>query len=192
MPPDSKPMSVPVDAVSPSVAPAVPVEATVAPAAALPAVKSVRPARIARKAAAKKVPAPPVAVTEAAAPELAKPTKSSKASKPVKAPVKVPSKKAVSQKVAPKKVATKVAKVLDKAPKLPKSKLVRDSFTMPAAEFALIAQLKARALGFQRETKKSELLRAGLQALAVLSDAQLKKALSALLPLKAGRPKKND
>lgn len=72
----------------------------------------------------------------------------------------------------------------------PRLKLVRDSFTMPRADFALIATLKERALGFQRPTKKSELLRAGLQALAALDDAQLQAVLSRLVPLKTGRPKK--
>jgi hypothetical protein len=82
-----------------------------------------------------------------------------------------------------------VSKV-ERAEKAPKAKLVRDSFTMPAAEFALIAQLKSLALGLQRPTKKSELLRAGLQALSTLSASELKKALDGLPTLKAGRPKK--
>jgi hypothetical protein len=68
--------------------------------------------------------------------------------------------------------------------------LVRDSFTMPSDEFALIATLKARALQFQRPTKKSELLRAGLQQLAALNDARLRAALDALRQLPTGRPKK--
>jgi hypothetical protein len=72
------------------------------------------------------------------------------------------------------------------------SKLVRDSFTMPQADFALVAQLKARALEFKRPTKKSELLRAGLQALSRLDDKSLQTALQALTPLKTGRPKKGD
>lgn len=69
-------------------------------------------------------------------------------------------------------------------------KLVRDSFTMPRSEFDLIDVLKARALGFERPTKKSELLRAGLQVLASLNEADLKKRLDALALLKTGRPKK--
>lgn len=69
-------------------------------------------------------------------------------------------------------------------------KLVRDSFTMPGEDFELIAVLKARALEFKRPTKKSELLRAGLQQLAALSEAQLRAALAALRPLPTGRPKK--
>jgi hypothetical protein len=73
-----------------------------------------------------------------------------------------------------------------------KHKLVRDSFTMPSADFALIDQLKARAIGFKRPAKKSELLRAGLKALSALSDAKLASVLDGLTPLKAGRPKKNE
>lgn len=70
------------------------------------------------------------------------------------------------------------------------AKLVRDSFTMPADDFALVDVMKARALQAQRPAKKSELLRAGLHALAALSPQALAKALDALAPVKAGRPKK--
>jgi hypothetical protein len=76
-------------------------------------------------------------------------------------------------------------------PKTAKEKLVRDSFTMPRSDFSLIDQLKERALGFKRPAKKSELLRAGLQALSALNDVKLKAALDALAPIKAGRPKAN-
>ena len=69
-------------------------------------------------------------------------------------------------------------------------KPVRDSFTMPAADFALVAVLKGRALEAKRPAKKSELLRAGLHALHGLSPVALAKALDALAPVKAGRPKK--
>lgn len=71
-----------------------------------------------------------------------------------------------------------------------KTKLVRDSFTMPQQDFGLVAILKDRALGFKRPAKKSELLRAGLYALQQLTDTQLRGALDSLVPLKAGRPKK--
>jgi hypothetical protein len=93
---------------------------------------------------------------------------------------------------ATKATASKVTVKPGKAVKPPKlhRKPVRDSFTMPEADFALIATLKARALAGQRETKKSELLRAGLQALAALDSAGLLAALGALEPVKIGRPKK--
>jgi predicted N-acetyltransferase YhbS len=70
-------------------------------------------------------------------------------------------------------------------------RLVRDSFTMPEPDFALIAALKARTMAAQRETKKSELLRAGLHVLMALDDDTLIGSLGRLQPLKLGRPKKN-
>lgn len=91
--------------------------------------------------------------------------------------------KKLSSKTAEKSIGSK------KAPK-PKEKLVRDSFTMPQEDYALIAGLKHRALMFKRPTKKSELLRAGLHALQALPAATLREALDSLTPLKVGRPKR--
>jgi len=101
------------------------------------------------------------------------------------------SKPVASKHVVPKPAATKTpfATPVDKSGK-GKAKLVRDSFTMPQADFGLIAILKARAIGLARPTKKSELLCAGLQALAALDDARLQAALGSLISLKPGRPKK--
>ncbi len=94
--------------------------------------------------------------------------------------------------ISPKKVAavktakaTKPAKVAK-----PRAKLVRDSFTMPQSDFDLIDVLKQRALDFKRPTKKSELLRAGLQVLAALPPAKLEQCLAKLVALKTGRPRK--
>lgn len=69
-----------------------------------------------------------------------------------------------------------------------KPKLVRDSFTIPKAEFAAIETLKTRAIALGTSVKKSELLRAGLMALQGLNDAAYKAALSAVPTLKTGRP----
>ena len=69
-----------------------------------------------------------------------------------------------------------------------KPKLVRDSFTIPKAEFAAIETLKTRAIALGTSVKKSELLRAGLMALQGLNDATFKAALSAVPTLKTGRP----
>lgn len=93
-----------------------------------------------------------------------------------------------AKEVKPKAPPVAVAKI-EKAPKL---KLVRDSFTMPRSDIDLIDTLKNRAIDFKRPAKKSELLRAGLHALAAMSDAQLKGALDQLLPLRPGRPKKGE
>lgn len=77
-----------------------------------------------------------------------------------------------------------------KAAKAKKPKLVRDSFTFPEADYALIAGLKLRALSQGMEFKKSEILRAGLVALQALSDADLLKVLSTVERIKTGRPAK--
>jgi hypothetical protein len=81
------------------------------------------------------------------------------------------------------------AKAAKKPAKL-RSKLVRDSFTMPEADFGLIASLKSRALDARRAAKKSELLRAGLHLLASLQAKALVAELDKLDPVKIGRPKK--
>jgi hypothetical protein len=72
-----------------------------------------------------------------------------------------------------------------------RAKLVRDGFTMPEADYALLKELKHRLHGVQREAKKSELLRAGLQALALLDAPALAAALDRLEPVKTGRPPKS-
>lgn len=88
-------------------------------------------------------------------------------------------------------VVTKAPKKLKKEKKLTeKVKVVRDSFTMPRTDYDLIADLKQKALKSGLHVKKSELLRAGLQALAKLNDAQFKLAVNNLEKIKTGRPKK--
>ena len=109
---------------------------------------------------------------------------------------KTPAKKTPAAKKKPVAAKKAVAPVVAPLPAMPeakhkaKEKLVRDSFTMPRGDFDLIALLKERALTFKRPTKKSELLRAGLQALAALNQKQLQTALDRLPLLKSGRPKK--
>jgi hypothetical protein len=99
-------------------------------------------------------------------------------------------KKTVAAKKAPAPTPAPVVVVAAEPKHKAKDKLVRDSFTMPRSDFELIALLKERALTFKRPTKKSELLRAGLQALAALNQKQLQTALDRLPLLKSGRPKK--
>lgn len=70
-----------------------------------------------------------------------------------------------------------------------KSKLVRDSFTIPKSEYALLEGLKVRAVNLMRPTKKSELIRAGISALHTMTDKAFLSALSAVPSLKTGRPK---
>lgn len=107
---------------------------------------------------------------------------------PAKRPMNVAAKPA-AKKPAPVAASLAAAAAARKPPKQ-RLRLVRDSFTMPEPDFALIAALKGRAMTAQREAKKSELLRAGLHALMALDGKALAGALSRLEPLKLGRPKK--
>lgn len=79
----------------------------------------------------------------------------------------------------------------DKPAKAKKPKLVRDSFTIPKTEYIVLDELKQRAGKLEISVKKSELLRAGIKALAALSDLGLLAALNAVPTIKTGRPAKN-
>ncbi|MBI1887824.1 MAG: hypothetical protein HYS19_05565 [Nitrosomonadales bacterium] len=81
--------------------------------------------------------------------------------------------------------------VTKKPKKAPKMKIVRDSFTMPQSEYQKIAEIKEICLEAGLPVKKSEVLRAGLKALARLNAVQLKRALTGLEKIKTGRPKKH-
>ena len=93
---------------------------------------------------------------------------------------------------APKKVvAPKIKAEVEQKEKPKKTKLVRDSFTMPEPEYAVLGEMKKACLKAGIEVKKSELLRVGVALVRTLDTAQLKKILASLPALKAGRPKKN-
>ncbi|HEY4066650.1 MAG TPA: hypothetical protein VGM74_07125 [Burkholderiaceae bacterium] len=114
-----------------------------------------------------------------------------KAATPAKAASKTSPKTAAkpAPKPAVKKPAAPAAAVKPVAePKL-KHKLVRDSFTIPKAEYTELQGLKLRAANLKRPVKKSELLRAGVSALRAMNDAAFLAALSAVPSLKTGRPK---
>jgi hypothetical protein len=169
--------------------------ASKSPAKKAAAKKSAVKATTAKKSTAKKAAAKPAAKKAAVKKAIAKKTVARKAvpkkSGPLKArvaPPQVPKAAAPVAPAKPVKAETSHERAHDAVKA--KSKLVRDSFTMPEQDFGLIAGLKERALDFKRPTKKSELLRAGLHALQQLGDAQLRGALDSLTPLKAGRPKK--
>ena len=70
-----------------------------------------------------------------------------------------------------------------------KHKLVRDSFTIPKAEYEVLEGLKHRAVNLKRPAKKSELLRAGVAALHGMTDKAFLSALNGVTSLKTGRPK---
>ena len=129
----------------------------------------------------------PAAKRPAAMP-AAKPVKPTAAAKPVVASTAKTAMASTAKSAA--KPARESAPTLPVPVKAPKVKLVRDSFTMPRGDFELIALLKERALTFKRPTKKSELLRAGLQALAEMNQKQLQTTLDSLPLLKSAHPKK--
>ena len=107
-----------------------------APAAAKPARKRVQQAAKATATAAKKTIARPLA----------------KISPPAKKPAHEPEPFVAKENKA------------DKPAKAKKAKLIRDSFTMPDGEYALIATLKKRCLDAGVSAKKSEILRAAVDS----------------------------
>lgn len=112
-------------------------------------------------------------------------TESGKAATATKAPAKAPAKTAA--KVTPAAIAKVDA---PKVPKAKKPKLVRDSLTMPKAEYDVLETLKTRALTLGNPVKKTELIRAGIKAIAAMTDARLLAAIRAVPSLKTGRPAK--
>ena len=122
------------------------------------------------KPAARRASKPAVAVAAAASP----------------APRRAAAKKA---KPAAAVVAVVAVAPAAKPAKAHKPKLVRDSFTMPKDEYQALDTLKARALGLEKHVRKSELLRAGLQALGAMNDRAFLNAIGAVPTLKTGRPK---
>lgn len=139
------------------------------------AAPAVAPAKVALKPRPK-APAPAVTAPAAVVEEAPAPA-------PVEAPVPV------ALPVAEAPVPAK-AKKPAKTPKVKKTKLVRDSYAMPEAEYALIAELKKRLVAMGVEVKKSELLRGGIAALAALDDPALKAVLAGVERIKTGRPSK--
>lgn len=79
----------------------------------------------------------------------------------------------------------------DAKEKSKKEKLVRDSFTMPEAEYQVLGDVKKACLKAGVDVKKSELLRVGVALIRQLDIARLKEILGTLPTLKAGRPKKS-
>jgi hypothetical protein len=71
-----------------------------------------------------------------------------------------------------------------------KAKVVRDTFRIPASEYAVLGQLKLRAMKAGHPAKKSEVLRAGVKVLAAMGDLAFVTALGAVPPLKAPREPK--
>lgn len=90
-------------------------------------------------------------------------------------------------KRAPRKTAAAPAPARD-LPAAARPVLVRDSFTMPEQEYAVLAEVKQACLRAGVDVKKSELLRIGVALLGQVDIATLKSVLAALPQLKTGRP----
>ena len=147
-------------------------------------VTSAKP-RVTRKTSAVKSAASakraPSKAARAPAKSPAKPPLKTAAKTPVKAKLSPQAKTAVKTSVKPVSKPVKVEKAK-------KPKMIRDSFTIPKTEYVVIDALKERAGKLSRAAKKSELLRAGVKALAAMSDAAFLAALTAVPTIKTGRP----
>lgn len=140
------------------------------------------------RAAARAAPAPAVKkVAKPAAKSAAKPSASKAAVKPASTSSAKAEAKA-TPKASPK-AAPKAAQAVVEREKIRKPKLVRDSFTMPEEEYAVLALVKKACLKAGFEIKKSELLRVGVALISQIDMATLKSVLASLPQLKTGRPK---
>lgn len=137
--------------------------------------QQVKPSTVKAASQPAKVPASTQAVTKAAQPQSAR--------KPLAG-----SKKSLKQTAD---AVGQLAQAVVAEAKPKKTKLVRDSFTIPKAEFAVLEDLKKRASGLAQPVRKSELLRAGIKALAAMKDDAFKAALTAVPVIKTGRPSKS-
>lgn len=98
----------------------------------------------------------------------------------------------VAAKTTPKtRAATPAKPKVDKLLKAKKPKLVRDSFTIPKLEYLILEDLKQRSSMLGKPIKKSELIRAGIKALAAMADVNFVAALKAVPAIKTGRPAKD-
>lgn len=67
-------------------------------------------------------------------------------------------------------------------------KVIRDSFTIPDGEYALISGIRKRCMKSGVSANKSEVLRAGLAVLNAMKDRELVKVFEGLSRVKTGRP----
>jgi hypothetical protein len=160
-------------------------------------IKAATPKPSPKKTAAKTKPVN--ALGQSAAPNRAKNATPAPKRKPVqsaKTAVKQPAvpvtgKVSQTQTAQPKALDKKASDLPSKTIKEKKVKVVRDSFTLPKTELLQIGEMKKRAMTLGVEVKKSELIRAGLQALVGMTDTAFKKAMANVPTIKTGRPSKD-
>lgn len=139
---------------------------------------------VVRKAAPKPAPARKVAAVKKTA---AAPAKTARA-KAAPTPAKVARQAARAIAVPVKSTRARSAPIAAPVAAPARPHLVRDSFTMPEQEYAVLATVKQACLKAGFEVKKSELLRIGVALLGQLDTASLRAVLDSLPQLKTGRP----
>jgi len=176
---------------APATAPIVPTAAaTPAVATAAKAPAAVKSTAASKPAKVAKAPKKAATAKPAAAPKAAAKAPAAKPAATAKPAAKAAAKPKAAAPAASKPAAKSAAPVAPaKEAKAKKPKLVRDSFTIPKDEYAVVETLKQRAAALAQPAKKSELLRAGLKLLTTLSDTALRSALQAVPSIKTGRPK---
>jgi hypothetical protein len=123
----------------------------------------------------------PKAPVKKAAGSIAPSGTATKATKAAKAAIEPEKKKPAAP--------AKKGNAAEKKEKVKKPKLVRDSFTMPEAEYKVLGEVKKNCLKAGIEVKKSELLRVGVALIRQMEPGKLQAVLATLPSLKAGRPK---
>ena len=156
------------------------------------------------KVAPAKAPAPASAAKKRVSATSATPARQPAAKRPVAAKKAAPVSTAAAKTIAkpqaaapaatsakPAAAPTVAATVADSKPaKDKKPKMVRDSVTIPKAEYIVLEAMKQRAAQLKVTVKKTELIRAGMKHLATLPDAVFLAAIAAVPSLKTGRPSK--
>jgi hypothetical protein len=140
----------------------------------------------AAKGAAKKAVPVKKPAQAAAAKKTAAPAKTARA-KAAPTPAQV-AKKAAQAIAAPAKTARAKPAAVETHAAVARPHLVRDSFTMPEQEYAVLGAVKQACLKAGFEVKKSELLRIGVALLGQLDTKSLRAVLDGLPQLKTGRP----
>lgn len=77
----------------------------------------------------------------------------------------------------------------EKSKEIDKLKMIRDSFTLPENDYALIDKIKFDCMKAGISANKSEIIRAGLHALSSMNQNELKESMSLVNRIKPGRPK---
>jgi len=71
-----------------------------------------------------------------------------------------------------------------------KTKIIRDTFSMPQCDYDLIDKLRKQYLSQGIQMNKGEIVRAGLKVLSNMTPSDLKEVSSSVEKIKTGRPKK--